>query len=51
MKNIYSLGGYNIPAQKIFVWMYCIRMTVWVATCYLQDGCENVKGVPLKPFY
>ncbi|MBL0138545.1 MAG: cell surface protein SprA [Bacteroidetes bacterium] len=47
MKNIYSLGGYNI-AQKDF------RLDVLYQDDrlggninYLQDGCENVKGVPL----
>ncbi|MBK6837005.1 MAG: cell surface protein SprA [Bacteroidetes bacterium] len=47
MKNIYSLGGYSIAAKDFRLDVLYQDDRLGGNINYLQDGCEDVKGIPL----
>ena len=47
MKNIYSLGGYNISSEKFRLDVLYQDDKIGGNINYISDGCAQVKGVPL----
>lgn len=47
MKNIYSLGGYSISAEKFRLDVLYQDDRIGGNINYIPTGCDNVKGIPL----